>query len=386
MGRVGSVGRIGIAKRVGAHDLCLRFCSTSLQFARTWLRVNQCPQNPECYRGVSTGSIQQSLRSVASLLLAVVLVFVSATASAKPLRAPADWQSVHYQDHVLVGTVWRANGEPSSWEALAEAVTQAPLILVGEVHPNPDHHRLQAAVLAAVVASGQRPAVVWEMIPSARQPQLDEWTAAPLPDALALGETLDWRNSGWPAWSLYEPIAQIAAAKRLKMIGTALPRETMMNIGRKGADGLADNLKASLHLNVTLNKQAQAGLMKSLRDGHCDLMPESALAPMSVAQRARDGAMADAMLRAIDGGSSVLVAGNGHVRQDWGVGGLLSKLSPGTQSLSIAQIEVQAEQTDPHAYFEQQDAANGYDFIIFTPKAEIKDYCAELRKRFGKKK
>jgi len=357
---------------------------TGPQFARTLRWLNQCPQDQQCFIQSNKSVFGRRLGLLATWLLCVSLLSFGAFARAAPMAAPIEWQSAHFQDHILVGTVWRGDGKPASWQALREAATKAQLVLVGEIHPNADHHQLQAEVLAAVVASGKQPTVVWEMIPAARQPQLDEWSAARSPDAGALGQTLEWHKGGWPAWSLYQPIAQVAALKSLKMIGTALPRDTMMTIGRQEVDGLAESLRERLHLELVLGERAQAGLMKSLRAGHCDLLPDSALAPMSVAQRARDGAMADAMLRDSESGHSVLIAGNGHIRQDWGVGALLSRLSPGARILSIAQIEVEADLSDPRAYFEQQDAANGYDFIIFTPRAEIKDYCAELRKRFGK--
>jgi len=103
-----------------------------------------------------------------------------------------------------------------------------------------------------------------------------------------------------------------------------------------------------------------------------------------VAQRARDGAMAQAVLSASDIGQVVLIAGNGHIRRDWGVGGLLTRLAPAARTISIAQIEVQEDLADPAAYFATHDTATGFDFVVFTPRAEIKDYCAELRKRFGK--
>lgn len=377
---------MGSTNRFGGHGFHLGGLLAGLQFARTWPWLNQYPQGQQCFTQTSKPASKGFPGLIATLLFCALLVPTDSVARMSQLEAPASWQSMHFQDHLLVGTVWRGNGRPASWQELTKAVRTAQLLLVGEVHPNPDHHRLQAAVLGAVVANGKPATVVWEMIPSARQAVLDEWSMARAPDASALGRTLEWSESGWPAWSLYQPIARVAAQKNLKMIGTALPREMMMNIGRKGADGIAAKLRARLHLDVTLDKQAQAGLMNSLREGHCDLMPEAALAPMSVAQRARDGAMADAMLRASISGPSVLIAGNGHIRQDWGVGGLLSRLSPQAQTLSIAQIEVQADQFDPTKYFEQHDAANGFDFLVFTPKAEIKDYCAELRTRFGKGK
>jgi len=327
-----------------------------------------------------------------AVLLGLALVSLSFTlfASTKTpaitslLQAPSQWESEHFQDHPLVGSVWRGDGKASNWQDLAIALEAAQLVLVGEVHPNVDHHRLQASVLAYVAASTKLPTVVWEMIPSTRQSDLDDWVMATAPDASALGQALEWSDSGWPAWEMYQPIAEVAALHQLKMTGAALPRETMMNIGRHGANGVDEQLQARLHLDVALDQHAHAGLMDSLREGHCGLMPDEALINMAIAQRARDGAMASAMLGEDGKQASVLIAGNAHVRNDWGVAGLLNMLMPQAEILSIAQIEVSADEPDPNFYLEWHDSGDGYDFVVFTPKAEIKDYCAELRKQFGK--
>lgn len=331
-------------------------------------------------------TLRRFLWLIATVLSSTTLMAADTAAQTHFLEAPVNWQSAHFQDHPLVGTIWHADGRSADWQELTAAVQNASQVLIGEVHPNPDHHQLQASILASVIASGKQPAVVWEMIPFARQDVLDDWTMAQTPDAATLGKTLEWSASGWPAWELYQPIAHVAARHHLKMIGTALPRETMMNIGRHGTSGIEENLRASLHLDIELDKQALAGLMKSLREGHCDLMPDEALTPMSLAQRARDGAMADAMLKGNTSLHAVLIAGNGHIRKDWGVAGLLSRLSPEAKPLSIAQIEVQSGETDLAAYIDLHDAANGFDFFILTPRSELKDHCAELRKKFGKVK
>ncbi|MFK7963303.1 MAG: ChaN family lipoprotein [Burkholderiaceae bacterium] len=315
----------------------------------------------------------------------LALAWPASEVRALTVSPPTYWASAHYQQNLLVGTVWQGSGEPASWPVLNDAIADAAMVLVGETHPNPDHHRLQAAVLQAVSTAGKRPTVVWEMIPAARQTDLDEWAASGWLHPDRLGKTLAWDKSGWPPWAIYQPIASVAATRQLRMIGTALPRATMMSIGRKGEQGVSAEMRQKLHLDIQLAKSAQAELRTTLREGHCNLMPESALAPMAVAQRARDGAMAQAMLSGSKGGSSVLIAGNGHIRKDWGVAQLLAKLAPSVRTLSIAQIEVEDGVLDPTSYFEKHATANGYDFVIFTPRAEIKDYCADLRKRFGKK-
>ena len=65
-------------------------------------------------------------------------------------------------------------------------------MLLGEIHTNPDHHRLQADILQYMVEQGRRPAVVIEMVTRAQQPVLDHFTANPPPSADEIADRLEW--------------------------------------------------------------------------------------------------------------------------------------------------------------------------------------------------
>lgn len=70
----------------------------------------------------------------------------------------------------------------------------------------------------------------------------------------------------------------------------------------------------------------------------------------------------------LDSGASrtVLVAGNGHVRLDYGVGQLLTALRPAARVASVGFAE--AGDTDV--------ASRPYTYVWVTAKAERKDPCA----------
>jgi hypothetical protein len=97
-------------------------------------------------------------------------------------------------------------------EAVARAAG-ADLVLLGEKHDNPDHHRLQAWLLDALARAGRRPAVVFEMIPRDRAGALATALGASPSDPDALAEALDWSHSGWPPFALYRPVFEVALAE-----------------------------------------------------------------------------------------------------------------------------------------------------------------------------
>ena len=298
---------------------------------------------------------------------------------------PAAWTSQHLVDHPLVGTLW--NGETRKaavWSQLQQRLRRARFVMIGEIHTNPDHHRWQAAAIDFLGQAGRSPAIVWEMIPTTRQHLLNTWLsgeAADTDELARLGKALNWSASGWPAWTLYQPIAGAAGQYRMPMFGAAFERAQVRQIGQEGMSGYSRLQKARLGLDKALTESNREAMLGTLRAGHCNLMPLAALQPMLQVQRARDGQMAAIMQQAATIDGAVLIAGNGHVRKDWAVPAVLRGKGVVGPLLSIAQIEVEAGKTKATDYEALGSAPHRYDFVLFTPRANNTDHCAELRQR-----
>ena len=297
-----------------------------------------------------------------------------------------DWQSPHYRDHPLAGTIWRGDGSPADRAALAAAVIAADYVLLGEIHNNPDHHRIQAMLIGELVAAGRRPTIVFEMIPAGLQKQLDDHLAGSPNDAAGLGPAVQWEARNWPDWSIYQPIAEVALEAGLKLKAGNLDRDVVQRIGKTGAAALDPALAERFGLNRPLDPELQADLMETLKESHCNLLPEAALAPMLTVQRARDGALADAMLSAGKKGGAALIAGTGHVRRDWAAAAAIKARVRDAKIVSVALVEVEEAYNSFSEYDFAADAADlPFDYVVFTPRADLTDHCAELTKRFGKK-
>src|SRR6266480_2784062 len=92
-----------------------------------------------------------------ALLALVALAFLAFS----PLP---EWQSPLGRDHALIGTIWDVRaGVAITPETFVTRVAARRFVLLGEKHDNPDHHRLQAWVVGALIAAGRRPAVAFEM-------------------------------------------------------------------------------------------------------------------------------------------------------------------------------------------------------------------------------
>ncbi|HYD32579.1 MAG TPA: ChaN family lipoprotein [Azospirillaceae bacterium] len=313
------------------------------------------------------------------VLIALLFVLLALpTRADEPWRT---WQSPVLRDHPLVGMLWDpATGHIMSPETMLERMAKAKYVLLGEKHDNVDAHRLQTWALDGLVRAGRKPAVVFEMITTSRTPELDSYLAANPRDAAGLGAALEWDKSGWPEWEQYRPIAQVALSAGLPLVAGNLPRETVRSLARNEPG--VEPIKAKLGLDEPVDPALEKILAEEIRESHCRQLPESSIPGMVLAQRARDAAMAAAMVGAaatpgLDG--AVLIAGGGHVRNDRGVPAYLRGTEPAAGVFAMGVIEVDAEQVDPAGYTSALGAERlPFDAVWFVPRTDNKDHCAQM--------
>lgn len=299
------------------------------------------------------------------------------------------WKSVHFQGNSLVGKIWSpSKQEFVTQKSVFSELEKAKFVLLGEIHPNKDHHILQAEFLAAIAKSAKKPPrLVVEMIEERFQPILNKFRLENPKDTKNLGDVLEWKKRGWGPWVNYKPIFDVAYQYKLEIFSGNLDRKDVRRISKAGEKGLKDAEKKQLALDVPFSKQQSDLLNDMLFESHCKMVPRTALSPMKLVQQARDGVMATQMLSTPDGATTVLIAGAGHTRLDWATPRILRARAPDAKIVSVAFVEVSEDDAKPQNY-EPTSADNvpAYDYMYFTPKSEIKDQCAELIKRFKKKK
>ena len=107
------------------------------------------------------------------------------------------------------------------------------VILLGEGHDIPEHHRWQLQTIAALHA--QRPELVlgFEMFPRAVQPVLDRWVAGQLSEAELLRET-DWKRIWGFDAQMYLPIFHFARMNRIPMVALNIDPGLAREIGAVG--------------------------------------------------------------------------------------------------------------------------------------------------------
>lgn len=306
---------------------------------------------------------------VRKLLVIVVSVLAACKPAGPPPRPQTTWLSPLEQSHPLVGKIWEpARHAEVSRTDLLRVTGDTDYVLLGEAHDNPDHHRLQAVVLAAILARGKRPAVAFEMLEPKQQPLVDAFLASQPASAAGLGAAVSW-DKGWPDYREYAPIAQTALVAGVPIRAANIPLDQARAI-------------ATGKLTPALpgwDPELERELEDDLVEEHCGMLPREKTAPMALAQRARDARMAEVLL---ESPNAVLIAGAGHARTDRGVPYYIRAQKPEARTISVGFVEVEPESISPDAYAKYFHAAVlPFDYVWFTPKASRTDPCEGMRAR-----
>ncbi|MEO8299284.1 MAG: ChaN family lipoprotein [Burkholderiales bacterium] len=236
---------------------------------------------------------------------------------------------------------------------LLNALRASDFVLLGEQHDNPHHHARRAELLRALVPGT---AVVAEHLPRGSRVAFG-------PDLLASLSAAGFEPQAW-GWPLHRPLFAALAERGLPLSGGNLPRDDARRIAREGQAALPPDIAALLQAAGPLPPVARAALDADLVQGHCGhLSAGPRLDGLRWAQRARDASMALA-LQASGGAPAVLLAGNGHVRQDYGVAPLLAARQPGARIVSVG-------------FTEPGDASDNapFTYLWVTPAVSRDDPC-----------
>jgi uncharacterized iron-regulated protein len=120
-----------------------------------------------------------------------------------------------------------------------------------------------------------------------------------------------------------------------------------------------------------------------IRTAHCGYASEESVKAMVDVQRARDAQMAQSLIAAGDPAGAILVAGAGHVRNDYGIPVYLSAKAPRKRVISIAFIEVVNQKPEPQNYaLAYSHGRLPFDYVWFTPRVDDEDPCEKFKAQF----
>ena len=233
------------------------------------------------------------------------------------------------------GAWYALDGATPQLEPAAEILERAArgeVVLLGERHDAPDHHRWQLYTLAALYAQRPDMAIGFESFPRRVQPVLDRWVAGELDATQFLAQT-DWQKVWNYPPQLYLPLFEFARIHRIPMFAMNVERELTRDIGAQGWNAIPAARREGLTRPAPAGAEYRAALFDIYRQ-HPWRRKSTAQAPSRddlefqhfvESQTTWDRAMAQAIAERLDKAAAgrrplvVGIAGSGHLRNGYGI-------------------------------------------------------------------
>ena len=243
-------------------------------------------------------------------------------------------------------------------DAVLQPGPAAPVVdvlLLGEQHDAPQHQVMQQQVVATLAARSVLAAVALEMADAGASTA----SLQPRSSEAQVRLALNWQDDSWP-WARYGPAVMTAVRAGVPVLGANLPKSAMKA-------SMADS-----PLDGQLPGPALKAQQQLIRIGHCNLLPESQITPMTRIQIAKDMRMAQTVREAaVPGKVVVLITGSTHANRQLGVPQHLAKSLHAKSVLLLAG--------------DGPDQDQAFDATWGTPAVPEVDYCAGLRDQFKAK-
>ncbi len=263
--------------------------------------------------------------AAAPVATATATVTVAPVSPAPGAPAPAATPAaVRTAKAPLGAIVGMRSGNVVAFDAMVDRLMAGRVVYVGEMHDQALHHAFQAKVLEAVVARAQGPvALGLEMFFRPFQPVLDAYVKGEIDEATMLERT-EWKTRWGFGWEMYAPMLRLCREKRLPVIALNAPKEITRTVSKKGLDGLTPEQRATLP-TLDLNDAEHRAFVKEAFGAHGASMPpetfEKFYTSMVIWDEVMSSSVASWLEQAGPGAIMVVVAGNGHIENRWGIPG-----------------------------------------------------------------
>lgn len=229
------------------------------------------------------------------------------------------------------------NGSEIKQPELVKAMAKRPVVLLGEVHTNAEHHRWQLQILAGLYSHNPNMVLGFEAFPRAVQPVLDRWVRGEL-DKKEFIKLSRWNEFWRYDPDLYMPLFHFARMHRIPMRALNVERYLIRTVKDHGwasievgqREGVGDPLPPSKDYRESLTKVFEMhGEINKQKETPQSQTYQKRLESFIEVQTIWDRAMAEALAQVRMAGGEPLVVGivgRGHVEYGFGISHQLSNL------------------------------------------------------------
>ena len=206
-----------------------------------------------------------------------------------------------------------------SFAELLKDIETSRVIYVGEMHTNPEDHKIQLEVIQALLQKFPDLAVGMEMFDHSYQDVLDQWSDGKL-DQKDFIQKVHWYANWRYNFSLYQDILEFIKENRLRLVGLNIPNHIPPKIREGGINNLRADEKEHLPLQIDLSNTAHRDYVQKVFEAHRQhFRGEVEFENFYAAQTVWEDAMAEVIAENLNNDVMVVLVGNGHIQFKYGI-------------------------------------------------------------------
>ena len=221
-------------------------------------------------------------------------------------------------DRVALAAWFDVSRRTLSADAVAVLASRS-IVLLGETHDDPAHHRWQLDTIRALFDRRPDMALGFEMFPRSVQPAVDRWCADEL-DENGFLSAVDWPRIWGVDPNLYLPLFRFAKTNRLPMVALNIDAETRRRVASEGFTNVSRSQREGVGEPAPASQRYRQRLLTWF-ERHPAAGDPARFERFVRAQQFWDRAMAEAIadVRRRDNRLIVGIMGSGHVEYGDGV-------------------------------------------------------------------
>ena len=300
----------------------------------------------------------------------------------------------------LIGKIYAKTGQSLSKKDVFDQAAKADVIYLGESHENKEQHKIQLEILEDLIKRGETFAIGMEFYFQSQSSLLMSYVDAkpnkdPEKEKKAiknLRKRLGWEKAKDKTWNKYFAFIELAKKYDLQIFGADLPRSLNYRISRVGWAGLTPIEQMQAPLGVKPPAAYNRLMKKRFTASHCGWSEEKLLARLYETWRARNEAMARAVVAMKPkGGKVVMILGGGHTENNMAVVAQVKGKKPTWKQLNLGLTEISLEPEALAAYLAPQKIAGmtfqaSHDIFWFTGRHSWVHPCKRFEKQLAKHK
>jgi uncharacterized iron-regulated protein len=226
------------------------------------------------------------------------------------------------------GTIISSKTKQSvTFEELVADLSDARVIYVGERHRDAEHHSIQIEVIKALFK--QRPDLIvgMEMVDHSYQDVLDQWSSGELDKPMFL-QKLHWYANWRFDFELYAQIFQFIKENKIRVVGLNIPFHIPPKIAIGGIDSLSEEEKKHLPKIIDTSNAEHRKYVEDVYKQHV-MKGRDDFENFYQAQCVWEDIMAESIAENLKDKTMVVLSGNGHIIDKFGIPERAFKLSGG---------------------------------------------------------